>query len=357
MQCIRPIYFNEFQCDGKICGSRCCTGWRVTIDGNTYAKYQSIADERERKEILSQLERLDEKNYFVKMNEQMRCPFVGEDYLCKIQKKYGEGYLSMICHSYPRISYRLGDILEQSLTLTCPIAARLVLLPTLQMEFEEVEVDEPRGFFDWSSKVPLPIEEAIGLQATAISILQDRHLSIDARLLKLCLLFRDDEVNVDEPLPYFDVEGHASAMIEIFKEMYETNIDNEKKNNLKRTYLTYYKVIISRLMNNYAHIFENYLVNEFFMRCYPFAFEGSLWNNCKIFISSYKAMEFAIILTTISKNGIVTAEEFLTMINAINEKLDHNRVGMKAVREFAEGVDELTNFAEIMLDVMEGQNI
>ena len=61
-------------------------------------------------------------------------------------------------------------------------------------------------------------------------------------------------------------------------------------------------------------------------------------------------MEFAIILTAISKNGFVTVDEFLNMIDAINEKLDHNRGGMKAIRKFAESVGDLQKFSILMFD-------
>ena len=93
MLSIRPNYFNKFQCDGKSCGSRCCKGWRITVDRDTYAKYESINNEYERKDILSKLERIDDKNFSVKMRENWDCPFLDEDYLCKIQKQHGADYL------------------------------------------------------------------------------------------------------------------------------------------------------------------------------------------------------------------------------------------------------------------------
>ena len=338
MECIRPKYFGKFQCDGRVCDSRCCKGWRVLVDSGTYSKYASITAEFERQEILSQLERLDDKNFFVKMRDNLDCPFLDEDYLCKIQKRHGENYLTAICHSYPRISYNLGGFLEQSLTLTCPIAAKLVLLPTDPIEFETVDIEEPRYVFDWTKRTPLPANEALELQMSAIKILQDRKLMLDERLLNLCLLLNGSDSKIKK---IFDVNEASKLMVDIFAEMYNADMSEQKKLNLQSVYINYHAIIFSRLMENYAHIFENYLVNEFFMRCYPFAFEDSLWQNCKIFITGYKAMEFAIILTAISKNGFVTAEEFLNMVDAINEKLDHNRGGMKAIRNFAEKIDDI----------------
>lgn len=354
---IRPKYLSQFKCDGRSCKSRCCKGWKVAVDGAAYSKYCSIANRDIRQVILSEIERTDDQKRFIKMKSDQRCAFLDDDYLCKIQKHCGEEYLTAICHSYPRVSYKLGDVLEQSLTLTCPVAARLILLPTSSIEFEEVEVEKPRGIFDWTSKLSIPIEEAVSIQATAISILQDRHFDFNERLMKLCMFLRDDK---DDISSIFNLENHAETMINIFSEMYEVKLTEEKAANLQNIWTKYHKIILQRLMDNYAHIFENYLVNEFFMRCYPFAFEGSLigsacqlrstdqynegnrhslsknlWKNCKAFITSYKFVEFSLVLAAISKNGFVTVEEFLTMIDAVNEKLDHSRGGMKAILNFA----------------------
>ena len=349
MYCVRPKYINEFRCDGKACESRCCKGWRISVDNRTYEKYNSIVDERLRQDILSHLERKDENNYSFKMKDNQECPFLDDDFLCKIQKRHGEEYLAAICASYPRVNYKLGEVLEQSLTLTCPIAAPLILLPTEPMEFEEVDIDEPRGIFDWSNKIKQSTEESINLQATAIAILQNRQFPINERLIYLCLHLQDEKFVGKFDLK-FDIEKYVAIMIDIFDEMYDAKMNAEKKANLKQIYISYHRIILDRLISNYSYIFENYLVNEFFMRCYPFAFDGGLWNNCKIFITSYKVVEFAIILTAISKNGFVTADEFLNMIDAINEKLDHNRGGMQAIKKFSESVQDLQNFSMLMFD-------
>ena len=345
---IRPKYFSQFKCDGKSCSSRCCKGWRIVIDESIYTKYHDIKDEVARQEILSKIERLDDNKYVVKMKEDLSCPFLDEDYLCKLQKRYGEDYLAAICYSYPRVNYKFGDILEQSLNLTCPIAAKLILLSNISLEFEEVDIETPRGIFDRTARIKMPIEKAVAFQANAVSILQDRNCSFNERLLRLCILLQDEPF-VGKMNLNFDIDSHIKVMIDIFSKMYDANMSEEKKAQLTKIYIGYNKIILQRLLENYAHIFENYLVNEFFMRCYPFAFEGGLWENCRIFITGYKVMEFALILTAISKNGFVTTEEFLTMIDAVNEKIDHNRNGMKAIIEFAKSTTDLQEFTKLML--------
>ena len=347
---IRPKYFNQFKCDGKSCESRCCKNWRVTVDGAAYSKYCSIEDEVIRRAILSEIERTDDQRYFIKMKSDLTCSFLDDDYLCKIQKRCGEEYLTAICHSYPRVSYKFGEVLEQSLTLTCSIAARLILLPKSPIEFEEVEVEQPRGPFDWTNKLSMPVEEIVTIQATSVSILQDRKFSLNERLLRLCLLLQDEQFT-GKINSVFNLNDHAEVMINIFAKMYDVDLTEEKKNNLKDIWTKYHQVILQRLNESYANIFENWLVNEFFMRCYPIAFKGGLWKNCKVFVTSYKFVEFAIFLTAISKNGFITAEEFLIMLDAVNEKLDHSRGGMKAIFDFADDIIDLESFAHLMLNL------
>ena len=333
MLSIRPKYFSQFKCDGKSCESRCCKGWKIAVDGAAYSKFCSIEEKNLRQDILSEIEKTDEQRRFIKMKADQSCAFLDDDYLCKIQKHCGEEYLTAICHSYPRVTYKLGEVLEQSLTLTCPVAARLILLQKSPIEFEEVEIEQPRGIFDWTKKVSIPVEEAVSIQATAISILQDRRFDFNERLMRLCLFLKGEQLN-DDIDSIFNLDNHAEIMINIFSKMYDVELSEEKAANLQNIWTNYHKIILQRLTKNYAHIFENYLVNEFFMRCYPFAFEGDLLKNCKLFITSYKFVEFALVLTVISKNGFVTVDEFLTMIDAVNEKLDHSRGGMKAILDF-----------------------
>ena len=346
---IRPNYFDQFKCEGKICGSRCCKGWKVAVDDAIYSKYCNIKDIELRQDILTNVENANDHSRYIKFSAD-RCAFLDDDYLCRIQKHCGEDYLTAICHSYPRVSYNLGGILEQSLTLTCPLAARLILLPKTPMEFEEVETELPRQIFDWTNKLTISVDIAVSLQATAISILQNRSIDFNERLLRLCLLLQDNSLN-EKINPTFKSDKHMEIMLNIFDEMYNANLTKEKAETLKKIWINYHSVILQRLMDSYSHIFENYLANEFFMRCYPFAFKGGLWKNCKVFITSYKFVEFALVLTAISKNGFVTAEEFLAMIDAINEKLDHSRGGMNAICNFVDDVNDVAEFLQLMIDL------
>jgi lysine-N-methylase len=70
------------------------------------------------------------------------CPFLSEGW-CAIQKKLGEEYLSIMCSQYPRVMNMVNDVLQRSLDLSCPEAARVMLLDPNPMEFDEE--DHPRS--------------------------------------------------------------------------------------------------------------------------------------------------------------------------------------------------------------------
>ena len=66
------------------------------------------------------------------------CPFLAEGW-CGIQKNLGEEYLSIMCSQYPRVMNIVDDVLQRSLDLSCPEAARVTLLDPGPMQFDEEE--------------------------------------------------------------------------------------------------------------------------------------------------------------------------------------------------------------------------
>jgi lysine-N-methylase len=66
------------------------------------------------------------------------CPFLAEGW-CAIQKKLGEESLPIMCSAFPRVMNVVDDVLQRSLDLSCPEAARVVLLDPNVMQFDEEE--------------------------------------------------------------------------------------------------------------------------------------------------------------------------------------------------------------------------
>ena len=136
---LQPKSYHAFRCVGAECEDTCCIGWNVNVDKNTYQAYQSCQHPalgprlRELVAINTGGKSEDDHARIALTSE--GCPFL-EDRLCSIHKTLGERYLSNMCATYPRILNVVDDVLERSLDLACPEAARIVLADPSPMEFD-----------------------------------------------------------------------------------------------------------------------------------------------------------------------------------------------------------------------------
>ena len=349
MKCIQPNYIENFQCDGKICGARCCRDWRIIVDEDTCDKYFALENSA-REEIFEHTEWVEDETENVdimvlKLRENGICSFLDEkDCLCSLQKKYGENFLTAICQSFPRVTYKLDEnFFEQSMTLTCPLAANLILLPMQPITFTEVEKVTARAVIGFKKKISRPVEDFLKVQMQAIKILQDRNFSINQRLKNLYEVFAEETL----PAAEFNLKEHTETLTEIFIETYGANLSRQQINTLRQNYFSCRENILAQIYENFGNVFENYLVNEFFMRCYPCAYSGGDFHNYKIFVTAYRFLEFSLVLTAIAKK-FLSVEEITTLIYSVNDMLDHSRGGMQEIINFAQSCNA-ENFVLKML--------
>jgi lysine-N-methylase len=272
MKVLEPGYFDAFRCIGAACEDTCCTDWIVHIDKTTYRKYQDCSDP----DIGPALHTLvtlnagstkDDDFATVTLNGAV-CPFLSEG-LCSIQARLGEEYLSNMCATYPRIVNRIDGVLQRSLDLSCPEAARLVLLNPNPIEFVGGDSAGP--------EVDFP-----GLRAArrrTISLLQDRSYPIATRLLML-----GDLTAEASPNPAAQVEILSDLLVarlnadpcpRRFLECYQEFISglqwtlestmHEIGLRYAEAYSRYYAPFLSR----HEHILENYLVSYVHRTLFP----------------------------------------------------------------------------------------
>ncbi len=137
-----PKYMKSFKCIGPNCEDTCCAGWSIPIDEETYLKYYDLMGKNNN--IFSgKLELVDKENSIdyarTLTKDKNRCTFLNEKNLCDIQCEHGEDFLSSTCYHYPRVYNIVDGIYEKSAKLSCPEAARLILLQRDQFEFLEDE--------------------------------------------------------------------------------------------------------------------------------------------------------------------------------------------------------------------------
>ena len=206
---LQPRYLDSFHCIGAECEDTCCRGWIVHIDKNSYGKYQDCSDP-ELGSSLRTLITINEKHsndddYAKIIFNAGVCPFLSEG-MCSIQQRLGEGYLSNMCATYPRVANSAGGVLRRSLDLSCPEAARLVLLDPRPMEFREEEYEDGSirtgnvPSLDTSGLVgsPEPVRRFREVQSLVFSLLQDRSYPVWKRLFMLgCVCEKLDEMRTE----------------------------------------------------------------------------------------------------------------------------------------------------------------
>ena len=193
----RPSYAGLFRCIGSQCEDTCCGGWDIPVDKITYEAYRTFPAEKLGSLVshfVSVIPGSPYDNLYASIHQQEdgSCPFFSGDRLCGIQKEYGPGLLSATCSIYPRSLSMVHGRLEGSLTLSCPEAARAVLLHAGSTE-------QAGNLFsgDFRTDNALSVRERAGLneffypvQSLIAAVIRDRSRPLWQRLLIVASLCR-----------------------------------------------------------------------------------------------------------------------------------------------------------------------
>ena len=327
----QPRHFDVFRCIGSDCEDTCCVGWLVQIDKPTYDKYQNCSDP-ECGSSLRTLITINEKSsndddYAKIVFNGAACPFLSEG-LCSIQRRLGEGYLSDMCAAYPRVMNRVDDVLQRSLDLSCPEAARVALLNPKPMDFDEQEYKDgsirlgnfPSLDTSGLKDSPEPFHFFRDVRRLVLSLLQNRSYPIWKRLFMVgCLCEKLDEIGgrdrdqnalnvIQEYVNSLDnrilddllskCSAHPTVQLEVVLELIVARISSDFN---PRSFLDCYKQFMDGIqwtskstmdeigyhyaeaysqhyvsfMSQNEHILEHYLVNYAHRTLFPFGLPES----------------------------------------------------------------------------------
>ena len=93
-----PKYYDKFKCIGSECPETCCQGWPITIDKQTFNKYQKLDNCNLKKKADKFVKKLPKEIKSILCSNKN----AKSDKLCSVQKEYGNSYLSTACSTYPR---------------------------------------------------------------------------------------------------------------------------------------------------------------------------------------------------------------------------------------------------------------
>jgi lysine-N-methylase len=192
-----PSYVTKFQCLGKECPDTCCAGWTVSIDRKSYKLYQSINVEMLKDKLKKFVHRnrksASESNYaYIEMQGcNNSCPLL-VDKLCSIQLEKGERHLSNTCATFPRRTTHMAGTTEQTLSLSCPEAARLALLDPEALELTQSVLEiRPSTVENLEFSQPRISDLLVLARAAILTILKDEKYQIH-ELLTIIIIFLEE---------------------------------------------------------------------------------------------------------------------------------------------------------------------
>lgn len=326
----QPTYAGLFQCIGPKCEDTCCGSWDIPVDKVTYQRYRQFPREKLGSLVSHFVSQGPEGSHdnvhaWIHRTAAGGCPFFGADRLCGIQQQYGPGLLSSTCSLYPRALSQVSGRLEGTLSLSCPEAARFVLLnPSLSLldsnlasgDFRIDNVFTLAGDYGDSRRPPAYF---LAIRSLLVEIIQDRSRPIWQRLLlvaSLCQRFDEAAASLTtEPIAalldmyriaigqgsYFEFEalpcdlkrrielvitlsnercadpGSGQRFRDTFWDFIEgigsadssaPGEDMERFRNAERDYY-------DPLLNTVPFLLENYLVNHMLQHLFPYGRAGS----------------------------------------------------------------------------------
>lgn len=198
MRYVRPDYFDDFRCTADKCPDTCCAGWQIMIDDESLEKYgkdKSPFGSR----LLNGIDWSD--GSFAQY--QGRCSMLNEQNLCDLVIQKGDGWLCETCSRYPRHVEEFEGLREWSLSLSCPVAAELMLNRSETVKFltEEDDEDDPleEEFEDFDLLLFTQLEDARNVM---FAIVQNRELSMEQRKLLILALAEKMQKCIDEDRLY-----------------------------------------------------------------------------------------------------------------------------------------------------------
>ncbi len=198
MNVVKFKYYDDFQCVGTECKDTCCKEWHIFITKREYLDYKKMKCSPELRGILdSAFTRRKEGSDFsyaeVKLTKEGKCPLLGNDSLCMIQKELGAKALSATCNIFPRNRSFIGhNTLLESCMVTCYHVVELLMQHPEGLEIVEEEYDKNDSYINKGVSSGYNIDQSLkeypyfwDILNAKIDILQNRNFTIPERLLIL----------------------------------------------------------------------------------------------------------------------------------------------------------------------------
>ncbi len=145
MRYFYPDDYEEFHCTAGACEDTCCAQWQIVVDKASLKRYRKVRGPFRKRLRQS----IDFKQGIIRQTPTRRCAFLNEENLCDLQTALGEEALCDTCRLYPRHIEEFENVREVTLSLSCPEAARMLLVRQRPMAFLMKETQETETWPDF----------------------------------------------------------------------------------------------------------------------------------------------------------------------------------------------------------------
>lgn len=231
------LNYDKFKCIADKCEFTCCKGWEINIDNSTYNKWKSENLDY----LLEKVEVKDKKEvYFINKENHEDCPFLDKQGLCDIVKNHGEEYLSLTCHTFPRIENVFDDRRELSLSCSCKEVVEIIsnLNKKINLSLEnyirinddlsELRIREALIYIMQQENISLEYKLIICFEML-LSILENESFNKKEDLLEEIEKYRDRNYIQNIILTYKNIELDIYDSIEEVNNLFLDIIENYKE--------------------------------------------------------------------------------------------------------------------------------
>lgn len=201
MRYVKPHYYDEFKCIADKCPDTCCAGWQIVIDEETLEKYGASRDG-----FSTRLKNSIDWEEGCFLQHGGRCAMLNENNLCDLVTEKGEEWLCITCDRYPRHIEEFDGVREMSLSLSCPVVAKMLLESEESVRFLVEEDEEPDPledeFEDFDFMLFTQLEDS---RNVLFQIVQNRDLPMEKRMAMIMEMAKEMQFCLDEER-LFDME-------------------------------------------------------------------------------------------------------------------------------------------------------
>lgn len=325
---IKPDYYDTFTCIADKCSFTCCQEWKITVDDDTYKKWNHLSLTKEQNNSLNQYIRQKDGTRVIALNEHKRCPFLNEKKLCKLVLSFGDEVLSETCVLFPRQIHEFEDRKEYSLVTCCP--------EVVDFMNQQEKICFTANLNDLDDDILSQIRTMM------ITMMQDQHFSISKSMMMIFYILLDihqkglnkgiddymDEVSIKELSDAIDQMQFQS--LDTFEENNELFLDMAENYRKQELYTSYLEPIAVKAENisrdydqnkmivqlqkfekqfsAYEKLFRNYLVVEIFSN--SLMPESDL--KSMVVMTQWIAMEYAVMKHAIFLSWLIDGQEELS---------------------------------------------